>query len=352
MSKMSLLSLICEIINEKIQLDNKYDVMERFHLNLDDFFMKYFKEKFKLSKIVKKNCQQSLISFIKHSPDDFRIDNFRKFLGVGSQRTRTEIVAGYFSLLKNLPMSFYRMYDEIEISNSFMISLDICNEIFEKKFENHTINLETYEKILRASEYYKNDKLEHSLPLETRKDIFFLQKYIKKFRENFDDLFYKPKKPVEEVVEKETEIKDSNKNKEEENLNVFIVPVTDGKVNYLGIAKDIMLANQDYNLTLEYVIEIFQRYFNYEDYKIELEKFRIFFNDKYLIKIKTLEFTQITLETFYEIYTDLDRKIMIILNDILEIKARGIILFREFELVLYKIFGNNENKWKNMEYFK
>lgn len=122
-AKSNLLNLIPEIFNEKINSDNKLDATNTFHLHMDQFFLKFMKEKFRLNKIFKKNTEQAILSFMKYAPEDIRIENFRRFLGIGESRIRTEVLDAYLILLKNLPISFYKIFEDYEISSGF---LTIC----------------------------------------------------------------------------------------------------------------------------------------------------------------------------------------------------------------------------------
>lgn len=65
--KRSLLALIPEIYNEKIDSDTKADLDNGKKIPLDEFFYKFMQDKFKLRKLVKKHCEETIMSIIQYS---------------------------------------------------------------------------------------------------------------------------------------------------------------------------------------------------------------------------------------------------------------------------------------------
>lgn len=59
------------------------------------------KDKFKHKKIVNKNCEETIYSIMKYSAEDKRVDLNRRFLGIGDDRLRREVLDIYFILLKS-----------------------------------------------------------------------------------------------------------------------------------------------------------------------------------------------------------------------------------------------------------
>ena len=321
-SKKNLLNLIPEILNEKINSDNKLDVSNTFHLHMDQFFIKFMKEKFKLNKIFKKNTEQAILSFMKFAPEDYRIEIFRKFLGLGESRMRTEVLDSYLILLKNLPISFYKLFEDFETSSAFLINLETCNEIYSNKFANFYLHLESLENLLTASTFNKNDNELDKIGLENKRDIYFLHNYQHKAQDHFAKLLADFK------------------------LGNMI------DIEYYEIAEHLILANKDYGLSLDECAIILKRNFDMKQDKVNLEKFFEYFLDKYQIKIKVIDFVQITLDNFILMFADLEKKIAKIWDNSMDIKVKGIMFYKEFENILLGIFGNPENKWKYNEYFK
>jgi len=68
---------------------------------LDEFFILLMKEKFRMKKIVKKNCEESIAGIMKYSLEDKRIDLSRRFLGIGENKLRIEVLEEYLSLIKS-----------------------------------------------------------------------------------------------------------------------------------------------------------------------------------------------------------------------------------------------------------
>jgi hypothetical protein len=100
LSKKSLLNLIPEILNEKIQHNNKCEMENLQKKKLDIFFYEYMQEKFKMKKLVNQHCEETIMSVLKYSGEDTRIDMFRKFLGISDDKYRKDILDLYLIILK------------------------------------------------------------------------------------------------------------------------------------------------------------------------------------------------------------------------------------------------------------
>jgi hypothetical protein len=100
-SKKSLLNLIPDLYNEKIENDSKSELNGSLKLFFDDFLFKYLTDKFKLKKIIQKNVEQLVMSVLKYNKDDKRIDVFRRMLGIGDDKIRREVLDIYLTLLKS-----------------------------------------------------------------------------------------------------------------------------------------------------------------------------------------------------------------------------------------------------------
>ncbi len=61
------MNLIPEIYNEKIDQDSKSDPLNDKKIPFDEFFHKFMEEKFKLKKLVKKHCEETIMSIIEYS---------------------------------------------------------------------------------------------------------------------------------------------------------------------------------------------------------------------------------------------------------------------------------------------
>jgi hypothetical protein len=93
---------IPDLYNEKIEGDSKADMEGSKKLFLDDFLFKYMSEKFKLKKIIKKNTEEIIMTIMKCSKDDVRVDVLRRFLGIGEDKVRREVLDMYLIFLKSI----------------------------------------------------------------------------------------------------------------------------------------------------------------------------------------------------------------------------------------------------------
>ena len=280
-------------------------------------------EKFNLEKIFKKNTEKSIMTIIKFSPEDIRIENARKFLGIGDFKLRNEILDCFLILLKNLPISFFKLFDDFDISNSFAIPLEACFEIQTSKFQFYNLNLETFDRLLRCSQIYKNDKEYINIGIDVRKDAYLLDRYYKKSNKMFDMLV--------------GEFKTNKKNHE----STYV------------IAEHIILANKEFEISLSVCLEVIKRNFKVNQEKVSLQSFFEYFLDKYIFKARVMDFVQISLETFIDIYSELEKRISKIWeNSMFDNQAQGVIFYRDFYKILANIMSNSDNLWKFPEYFK
>lgn len=273
-----------------------------------------------MSKIMKRNTEQIISSIIKYSSQDHRIDLLRKFMGIGDDKIKREILDCYIFTLKHLPLSLYKAFEEGE--NNYFMTLENCIEIYVSKFSIYNLNIENLERILRHSIVIVNEKEIDEYTTEHKRDLFFLYRFYTKANHNFQLLFNNYKNQIQ------TSEKD------------------------VIIADMIIKANHEYNLNLAQVIDILKRNFTPIGDKIQLESFVDFFVTKYIFKIKINDFIQQSFECFNIIFNDLDRNLQEIwLKG--DYKRCGIIHFKDFELMMNLVMGQNtENTWKISEYFK
>lgn len=313
------MNFIPEVYNEKLELDSRLDLEGKPKTTMDEFFLTFMKDKFKMTKIIKRNCEQMLMSILKFAAEDSRIDLIRKFLGIGDDNVKREILDCYLTVLKNLPISFYKLFEEK--MPDYLMSLENCFEIFISKFPNYSIQIECLDKMLRQSQVNQAEKEMANIGLESKKDMFILTKYYNKQNSSFQFLLNNFK----------------NKTKNEE--------------SYLSIADQIMMANKEFEINFFQISELLKRNFTIVNDKIQLESFLDYFVEKFNFKIKITDFLQICIDFFGIIYADLD-KFLAKMWENADTKKQGIIFFKEFEAVLNVLLGNSENKWKISEYFK
>jgi hypothetical protein len=75
--------------------------LDDYKTTFDEFFIINMSEKFKLKRIVRKNCEETIAAVLKYSPEDKRVDLFRRFLGIGEDKLRLEILDLFFVLIKS-----------------------------------------------------------------------------------------------------------------------------------------------------------------------------------------------------------------------------------------------------------
>ena len=317
MTKQSVLNLIPELYHEKMESDSILDVEGFNRLTFNEFFCVFMKGKFKL---IKTNTEQAVLSILKYSVEDQRIDMLRKFLGIGEGKIQREVMDCYFTLLKNVPLSFYKIFEDANISN-YVMNLENCVEIFNTKFQNYSLNSDLFDKLIRVCEFYQGDNQIPNSGYEFVRDRFFLSRFYEKSTNYIENL-------IEEYKAKE---------KNEENV--------------IELANMVINCNRDFEINLLLVIEIFKNNFKTTEEKVDLESFFSYFLVKNYFKIKIEDFINITLEKLENIYQGLDKTLSKLWENA-DMKKTGLLFYKEFESILIIILGNSENKWKISEYFK
>jgi hypothetical protein len=160
-----------------------------------------------------------------------------------------------------------------------------------------------------------------TLFIETKRDLFYLSRFYKNFKDTFEDLLNK--------------FKTSGQNEE----------------NYLKIAEQIIISNKEFNLDLTQTIDLIKRNFKVNSDKIQLDSFIDFFINKYSFMMKINIFVKVAINCFSIIFNDIDKNVQKIW-DSADFKKTGIIFYKEFEEVMNITMNNTEFKWKIPDYFK
>jgi hypothetical protein len=328
----SMLNLIPEIYNEKIEDDNKCDLEGRRKLLMDDFFYQYITKKFKLSKIIKKNCEQTIMTIFKYCSEDNRVDLFRKFLGIGDDRIRREILDNYLIILKNLPVSFFKLFEDDY--KSYLMNTEMCFEILFQKFPNYEMVFINKDQIISSSlvSSSNNDKEEELLSKEfnpeTKLNMFLLNRLY-----NRSLIFIN-------------------------SINTELISNHDAEVQYDKFYENFTLVNKEFEFLNDiHIFDIFQKNFELykntekNDYFIKSESFLNYFLKKSFFKIRIVDFLEISFNSLISIYGGLEKKIYKLYDDA-DFRKNGYILYKEFEDILLNLIGNTENKWKINELFK
>lgn len=259
---------------------------------------------------------------MKYSNEDFRIDLLRRFLRIGENSIRREVLDCYLTLLKNSPISFYKLFEEEE--SNYLMNLDVCFTIYKNKFPNFKLSIEAFDKIIRASEIYDSSNT-----------------MIQSGQSNYEGV--RDKLLLTNFYSKNVGIIEQILNDFKEGLI--------NEIDALEIANHFMIANSEFELNLVYVLDILKLNFVVEEDKIDLQSFFDFFLKKFFFKIKVIDFMNITIDRLINIFNSLDKMINNLWNKA-DMQRNGVIYFKEFDNVIKNLMGNSENKWKISEYFK
>jgi hypothetical protein len=327
LSKKSLLNLIPEIYNEKSEIDIKSDMEGTRKLLMDEFIYKFMCDKFKMNKIIKRNCEQTIMAIIKYSIEDSRVDLIRKFMGVGDDKIRREVLDVYLNILKNLPISFFKLFDED--NKAYLMNTDLCFELFHSKYPQFDLVYHTQDQIVYASTINDNDK-QLKIPKDRKYDYYLLTKMYNNSSNFINDLIQMVK----------------SKDKSELRLDKFIV--------------NFQISNREFDfLKLDYIKDIFKRNFIVNSQTINdstvnfinIDSFLSFFIKKYYFKINVQEFLDISLFSLLEIFQNVEKMITKFF-DSADILKEGVIYKKEFLEIINKILVNSDNKWKIGDYYK
>lgn len=97
----SLLNLISELYNDRIESDFDHLIRLKIdNISFDRFFYNYMLDKFKLKKLTDKNIEEVIKSVLVFAQEDERVNIFRKFLCIGDDGYRKEILEYYLLIIK------------------------------------------------------------------------------------------------------------------------------------------------------------------------------------------------------------------------------------------------------------
>ena len=98
-----LVSFIPDFYLEKVEADFKTlnDGVYFGKIKLSSFYICFFEDKFKMNQIVQSALEEYTMSIIKYSTEDYNIDLLRRFLNIGTDPLRAEVLELYLILLKS-----------------------------------------------------------------------------------------------------------------------------------------------------------------------------------------------------------------------------------------------------------
>lgn len=317
-SKKSLLNLIPELYNEKNDYDFKLDLEGGKRTQFDGFFFDFMNDKFKIKKIVKKNCEETIMAVMKYSAEDSRIDIFRRFLGIGDDKIRREIFDKYITIIKSLPISFYKLF--VDDYNTYLMNAELCFEIYHNKFPSYDLMKENKDTLIKFTKVFEGDE-EIKLKVKNKLDYFLLSRFYNKSYVIINDMFisFKANKDVDISMEE--------------------------------IAEHFENANKEFKFSRKDTILLFENCFKVKNNKIRMENFFEFFVNKYSFKIKIIDFLETTVNRLLIMYQLIEKRVTKV-YDIYDIRKQGIIQIKEFEEILPKLITNLDSKWQVNDFFK
>ena len=355
-SKKSLLYLIPELLVEKLESDNRMDLEGHIKYNLDEFFYVFMYEKFKLKKLIKKHIEETILSIFRNCDEDFRINLIRRFLTlsllnssknnglnnkdnnaiiqINKDNLRREILDVYLILLKALPVSFYKIYDE-EYYN-YLISIDFCFEIYHSKLQEYDLIKDTRDIIIKCCYIYSGDKeiggsLNNStdntgnyagMPFNSRIDYFYICRFFSRSYVFVNDLI--------------NEYKNGEKTSKE----------------YIKLIDQFVVATKEFNISENYVVNLLTQYFGLNQTRKEFDIIKLvnIQSKKYVFKMKLSEFIEETIKRIIHIHQNIEEKIVRIYESF-DKEKNNRIEKPVFNEIINSIYPNNDNKWKVNEYF-
>lgn len=317
----SVLNFIPDLYNDKLEHDTRAEVESSNKMFFDEFLFKYMREKFKLKKIIKKNTEEFIMGIMKYAREDSRIDLLRRFLGIGDDKIRREVLDVYLALLKNIPVSYFKLFDEDY--NTYLMNIELCFEIYHTRYPHFNLTQDNKTSILKHSQVVDSQTSLTKIIRDDKKlDYFLLNRFYNKSYILIGDLLneYKNKRVIKKDITK--------------------------------IVEQFQNVNKEFKCSYEAVYEILTRNFNVEDEDIDLDTFFDFFaKNKYGFKIRVFDFLEISLNNLVLVFSLLEKKIGRMYDDV-DSKKIGLIGNKEFEELLSKILVGIETKWKISDYFK
>ena len=320
LGKQSLLNLIPDLYRSKAK-DNIIKENENLpKINFDEFFLLFMKEKFKLQKIVKKNAEKTIKAVLLYEKEDQRIFLFKRFLGLHNKdKVIREVFDIYLILLQNLPISFDKLFYETNYL-SFIMDTNFCFECIHACLNFYQIlNKVSDIIIIHSTVYEQSSKNIITLSGDKKRDYFYLLRLNEKSIIFFNKL-----------------INDLKQNIREKDIEPIIT--------YLHNS------NLIFKLSRDDCYNILKRNFKINDNNtIDLDSFLEFFVNKLTYKIQIYDFCDIIFNAIQFIFDGITKKCKKIFTEIR--LGSGIIFYKDFEKIIFKLIRNGEIKWKISNYF-
>jgi hypothetical protein len=259
------------------------------------------------------------MAIMKYAGEDTRIDLIRKFLGIGEDKIRREVLDYYLILMKCLPISFFKLFDDEY--NNYVMNPELCFEIYFTKLHNMNLVSENKEALIKFSKIYDSNGEPLQIREDRRLDLFLVIRFLNRSYNFISDITDLQKQNIKE--EQTSKLVEAFQN-----------------------------ANKEFKLSNDKIFEIVQKYFSAGKAKFNIDNLLNYFNqNKISFKLKIIDFLDISVNSIVQLFNVIERKIVRLFDEI-DSKKVGLIYFREFEELMKKIMPVVENKWKIAEYFK
>lgn len=202
------------------------------------------------------------------------------------------------------------------------MNTELCFEIFHAKLREYkSLANETKYALLRSTQFSINDKEQKNTKEERIYEYMLVNRFYNKAFVFLNQLLGDYR----------------NNGKMTEKLEKFYEPFS--------------FSNKEFIISQDEFVNIFTRLFKVSNKEIDLDHFFHFFeNKKFTFRIKNDDFIELSLNSIIAEHVYLNNKLNT-LFDLVDMRKRGIVFFKEFEELMTRIFVNQDTRWKNNDYF-
>lgn len=323
LSKTSLLKLIPELIHEKKESDEECEKISTSKLFFSEFFVKYFIDKFKLKKIIQQNTEETIMAILKYSSEDKRIDYFRRFLSIGSDPIRREVLDIFLIILTELPFSYHKLFYE-DNYEAFLLSTEFALEILYTRFKIFNFARLMFKSIIFSSSIYdkSNRKISKGISIQNKDNLFYLYRLYQRGKVFINDLLINLKNN------------------------------TTDKVSVNDLMKHLKDENKEYELNNETCYSAINNNFkiNTEDNSVNLTEFCNFFLERKTFKIAVFDFIELCINQARLLFDYIELKAKRIFESI-DVKNTETLNQKQFYICINLLIRNQTNNWKMNEFF-
>jgi len=347
LDKKSLLYIIPELYNEKVVNNLRLEIENKKKEFFDMFYYNYLKDKFKIDKIIRGHIESTILGVLKYSIEDSRIDTFGRFLGIGN-KLRREILDIFLIFLRNLPVSFYRLFDQDY--QSYLLNGEDSFEIYFMNLNHFRFVYSLKYDILQRTKLFINGKEQNlnnlALTKKTQRSFNLTRKMnttnssainVSEEQLKFDILLLAKFYHRSYIV-----------------INNLYLDFKNGKnfVDLTDLVDQFKIVNKEFEMSVRDIEDLFERHFNIDRRQLLIESFIEFFQNKsFSMKINLSEFVELTLNKLVLLFTEMER-LVIKAYEMVDLTGEGFLNLRGFEKAISKIiYISEKNHWKMSKYF-